>query len=113
MGGSMSAGACGDCVHCRLREGSSAMAAPCEVLRELGMRSVYVEVDAKFSMNGKDCPWWLEAATRREPWSDGERRQLIIMMREVARRLKHGVGDCVMEICQITREHAGDESPWQ
>ena len=56
---------------------------------------------------------WLEAATRREPWSDGERRQLIIMMREVARRLKHGVGDCVMEVCQITREHAGDESPWQ
>ena len=54
MGGSMSAGACGDCVHCRLREGSGAMAAPCEVLRTLGMQSIYVEVDAKFTMNGKE-----------------------------------------------------------
>lgn len=109
----MSAGVCGDCAHCEVLRSHAAKAAPCRVLKELGMQSVYVEVDAKFTLNGKDCPWWLEMATRREPWSDAERRQLIALMREVARRLGHGVGDCVMEVCQITRDFAGEDSPWE
>ena len=108
----MSAGVCGDCAHCEVRS-DTASVAPCRVLRELGMQSIYVEVGDKFTLNGKSCPWWLEMATRREPWTDEERRQLISMMREVASKLGHGVGDCVLAICQITREFAGEGSPWE